>query len=53
MPRYIKCRECNGTGDAERIGGYDRPCDACRGAGRLRAMTPERRLRVLANKVMP
>lgn len=35
-----KCFECSGTGVAERIGGYDRPCDVCRGDGRLAAWTP-------------
>jgi len=34
------CSECSGTGVAERIGGYDRPCDVCRGDGRLPARRP-------------
>jgi hypothetical protein len=34
-----ECFECSGTGVAERIGGYDRPCDVCRGDGRLPPMT--------------
>jgi hypothetical protein len=29
----MKCGECGGSGVAERIGGYDRPCDACHGEG--------------------
>lgn len=33
MSDQMKCEECNGTGVAERIGGYDRPCDVCRGEG--------------------
>ncbi len=27
------CQECNGTGTAELICGYERPCDACHGKG--------------------
>lgn len=30
------CRECDCTGVAETIGGYDRPCDACSGMGEIR-----------------
>lgn len=40
-----KCRECNGTGVAEHIGGWPRPCEACYGEGEIRARaalaTPE------------
>lgn len=31
------CPECNGTGTAEHIGGYARPCDACHGEGTINA----------------
>ena len=33
------CAECRGTGVAEMIGGYERPCDACLGSGEQR-VTP-------------
>jgi len=34
MNKYkIECTECNGTGVAENIGGWARPCDACHGEG--------------------
>jgi hypothetical protein len=29
----VDCGECNGTGVAEHIGGWPRPCDACYGEG--------------------
>lgn len=31
----IVCGECRGSGVAEYIGGWARPCDACRGDGEL------------------
>ena len=30
---WIVCGECRGSGIAEYIGGYARPCDGCNGAG--------------------
>lgn len=34
MNKYkIECAECTGTGVAENIGGWARPCDACHGEG--------------------
>jgi dihydrofolate reductase (trimethoprim resistance protein) len=39
-PELLPCPECNGTGVAERIGGYDRPCDACSGSGELTLFRP-------------
>jgi hypothetical protein len=35
--QMAKCRECNGSGVAEYIGGYPRPCDACKGEGIIMA----------------
>lgn len=29
----LQCPECRGRGYAERIGGWERPCDACKGTG--------------------
>ena len=37
MVRLEPCCECNGTGVAEIIGGYERPCDACAGWGEISA----------------
>ncbi len=33
MARNTECQECKGTGVAEYIGEWPRPCDACGGSG--------------------
>jgi hypothetical protein len=40
-PERQCCVECNGTGIAEKIGGYERPCDACHGKGTRLSATVE------------
>jgi hypothetical protein len=50
----MKCRECKGTGVAEMIGGYPRPCDACHGKGEIKIARgglahAKRRVRAIAN----
>ena len=42
MTELKPCRECNCTGVAETIGGYDRPCDACSGMGEIRTRAAPR-----------
>ena len=42
------CTECGGDGVAERIGGYERSCDACHGKGAL-PLPPQAKDRPMAN----
>jgi hypothetical protein len=42
MAELKPCPECNCTGVAETIGGYDRPCDACSGMGEIRSRAAPR-----------